>query len=96
MTKVGVTQEDRNAAAPLAVGYGRCKFGYTYSYNHLIKTGELDEHKLVQAFARHRIAAEQRGAEKMREAAAKVAQSCTNYGAANAIRALDAKEVIKP
>lgn len=49
-----VTQEDRLAAVPFAIGHEKTEGGYTFSYGHLIRSGELDGHPLVQAFARHR------------------------------------------
>lgn len=73
MTKI--TQADREAAAAF---YGT--WGATKGWQHLeepIRKGLVDDNALVQAFARHRIAAEQRGklegARLALEAAAKVA-----------------------
>lgn len=57
MTKI--TQADREAAAAF---YGT--WGATKGWQHLeepIRKGLVDDNALVQAFARHRIAAEQRG-----------------------------------
>lgn len=54
MDNVVVTQADRDAAADLTNG----QFRDTPQYR-LIAQGGFDDHPAVQAFARHRIAAEQ-------------------------------------
>lgn len=52
-----VTQADRDAAAPFAIGFGYID-GYSFSDSHLIRNGRKDDHALVQAFARHRLTAQ--------------------------------------
>ena len=54
MDKVMVTQADRDAAAPYAVHNTDIA---TARLQHAIAQGKHDNHPLVQAFARHRIAA---------------------------------------
>lgn len=54
---VEVTQEDREAAAS---GYYAWCSGNPVIPNRILG-GDADEHSMVQAFTRHRIAAEQRG-----------------------------------
>ena len=54
---VEVTQEDRAAAA----GYGRAVCIFTRLECREIIAGRNDDCTVIQAFARHRIAAEQRG-----------------------------------
>ena len=64
-----ITDEDRKAAAEMVSG----QFPDTPQYR-LIARGGYDDHPAVQAFARNRIAAEQRGYQQgMEEAAATVA-----------------------
>lgn len=63
-----VTQADREAAKSLL---GRDDAGPSW---WSIDSGNADNDRLVQAFARHRLAAEERGARMALEAAAKVAE----------------------
>lgn len=48
--QVEVIQADREAAAPYVYGHTGL-----YSKGHLVLTGQLDDHQIVQAFARHRL-----------------------------------------
>lgn len=50
-----VTQSDRNAAAPLSMGFGYIGAN-SFSSQYMIVNGHWDDHPLVQAFARHRTA----------------------------------------
>jgi len=59
---VEVTQADRDAAAPFAFTFGDVA---TAQLQYDIQAGHRDDHHLVQAFARHRIAAQ---AEAMKHA----------------------------
>jgi len=103
---VEVTQEDREAAAS---GYYAWCSGNPVIPNRILG-GDADDHSMVQAFARHRIAAEQRGklegARLALEAAATVAPSKTPSGECEtvgqwtrrtlreAIRALDPAKIV--
>ena len=78
--EIEVTQADREAAAS---GYFAWCSGNPVIPDRM-KAGNADDHSMVQAFARHRIAAEQRGkiegARLAIEAAATVAPSKTPSG----------------
>ena len=103
---VEVTQEDREAAAS---GYYAWCSGNPVIPNRILG-GDADDHSMVQAFAHHRIAAEQRGklegARLAIEAAATVAPSKTPSGECEtvgqwtrrtlreAIRALDPAKIV--
>lgn len=100
MTEVKVTQEDRDAAADW--------YGTLYSPEGILKmrTGRKDSNSLVQAFARHREAAEQGLWESVLEEAAKVARTIAErsephkasgaFEAAHAIEALAAWNTRSP
>jgi len=67
---VKATQEDREAAAMIYQRFRDCD----YARWIMDGTNAMGVHdSVIQAFAVHRIAAEKRGAEKMRERAAEVA-----------------------
>ncbi len=66
------TQEDREAAAQLTMVLAECFDKEPQIVDCL--AGKHDSGPLVQAFTRHRIAAEERGARMALEAAAKVAE----------------------
>lgn len=101
-----ITQADRDAAAS---GYFAWCSGNPVIPERM-KAGKADQHSMVQAFARHRIAAEQRckleGARLALEAAATVAPSKTPSGECEtvgqwtrrtlreAIRALDPAKIV--
>ena len=103
---VEVTDADREAAAS---GYYAWCSGNPVIPNRILG-GDADDHSMVQAFARHRIAAEQRGklegARLAIEAAATVAPSKTPSGECEtvgqwtrrtlreAIRALDPAKIV--
>lgn len=103
---VEVTREDREAAAS---GYYAWCSGNPVIPNRILG-GDADDHSMVQAFARHRIAAYQRGklegARLALEAAATVAPSKTPSGECEtvgqwtrrtlreAIRALDPAKIV--
>ena len=73
---VEVTQEDREAAAMI---YQRFR-DYDYARWIMDGTNAMGDHdSVIQAFAAHRIAAEKRGAEKMRERAAEVADDHASH-----------------
>ncbi len=94
------TQEDREAAAS---GYYAWCSGNPVIPNRILG-GDADDHSMVQAFARHRIAAEQRGKlEGARLALEAAGQHIQEYGpsdtignweAAGAIRALDPAKIV--
>jgi hypothetical protein len=63
------TQEDREAAAD----YFALLHGETSNQSVNARRGNMDDLPTVQAFMRHRLAAEERGAKMALEAAAKVA-----------------------
>ena len=77
---IEVTQEDREAAA----AYGRAVGIFTRQEAVQILNGDNDDCTVVQAFARHRIAAEQRarieGFNEGIEAAAKVTDNAADEG----------------
>ncbi len=68
---VTVTQADREAAAEFSATVARCSMKEPQIADCL--AGKQDNALIVQAFARHRLAAEERGAKMALEAAAKVA-----------------------
>jgi len=67
---VTVTQADREAAAEFSATVARCSMKEPQIADCL--AGKQDNTLIVQAFARHRLAAEERGARMALEAAAKV------------------------
>jgi len=78
MTKPeAVTQEDRDAAAAYFKATGGSIMGINAA------RGNMDESTIVQAFARHRIAAEQRGMERERERCAGIAKVAWLKGGLN-------------
>lgn len=100
---VEVTDEDREAAAS---GYYAWCSGNPVIPNRILG-GDADDHSMVQAFARHRIAAEQRGklegARLAIDAAAKDAEEWfpfdtskryPSFGVVASIRALDPAKIV--
>lgn len=96
---VEVTQADRDAAAPHTTGFGHID-GYSFSTLHMVRAGHCDDHPIVQAFARHRLAAIAAARPAILEEAAKVAEVAVPHfkggremidGIATAIRAMKGK-----
>ncbi len=93
------TQEDREAAAD----YFALLHGETSNQSVNARRGNMDDLPTVQAFMRHRLAAEERGAGMALEAAAKVAADAhgcwtdagSPLGLATAIRQIDPAQIVK-
>lgn len=75
-----VTQADRNAAAD--------QFRYLGTDMKAMREGEMDGRKIVQKFARHRIAAEQSQAARIFELEATVSRLTTELAERDAAKAL--------
>ena len=75
---VEVTQADRDAAAAVHYNYqkGSLAWPHAKSGKDRIKSGEWDNHSLIQAFAAHHLAAIAEGRRQMREEAATATVDC--------------------
>ena len=108
---VEVAQEDREVAAALAewlikaqINWGGKEIWFIPSFPAEVRKGTWDNHDWVEAFARHRIAAQEAAIKAALEAAAKEAEELTaevdrghDYGecASKRIRALTVDQIMK-